>query len=137
MPLSRCHDIHKEIVLMWQRGWVRGVVHRCGMVLRTSCRLGLPRPASRDALEVKGPQRGPQQRLDRRLEEVAKAVGGRCCRLQMPLRRALGVRGTVAGHRLGSWREGGGVGMTPWCDEGGGAPPLPMHPCPPVPIRTQ
>ena len=37
-----------------------------------------------------------------RLEEVVKAVGGGYCRLQMPLRRALGVRGTVAGHRLGA-----------------------------------
>ena len=48
----------------------------------------------RDALEGKGPQR----RLDRRLEEVAQAVGGGYCRLRMPL--ALGVRGTVAGHGL-------------------------------------
>ena len=30
------------------------------------------------------PHRRPQQRLDRRLEEVAKAVGGGYCRLQMP-----------------------------------------------------
>ena len=30
-----------------------------------------------DALEGKGPQRRPQKRWDRRLEEVAKAVGGR------------------------------------------------------------
>ena len=41
---------------------------------------------TRDALEGKGPQRRPQKRLDMRLEEVAKAVGGRYCRLQMPLR---------------------------------------------------
>ena len=47
-------------------------------------------------------------RLGRRLEEVAKAVGGGYCRLQMPLTLALGVRETVAGHRLGSWRGGGG-----------------------------
>ena len=46
--------------------------------------------------------KGPQKRLDRRLEEVAKAVGGGYCRLQMPLRLALDVGGTVAGHRLGS-----------------------------------
>ena len=59
---------------------------------------------------------GAQQRFDRRLEEVAKAVGGGYCRLQMPLRLALGVRETVAGHRLGAL-EGGGV-----------PPPLPMHP---------
>ena len=75
----------------------------------------------RDALEGKGPQRRPQQRLDRRLEEVAEAVGGGYCRLQMPLRLALGVRGTVAGHRLGAL-EGGGY-----------LPPFPMHPCPPPP----
>ena len=61
----------------------------------------------RDALEAKGPQRRLQKRLDRRLEEVAKAVGGRYCRLQMPWEPALGVRGAVAGHRLGAL-EGGG-----------------------------
>ena len=60
-------------------------------------------PVPREALEGKGPRR----RLGRRLEEVAKAVGGGYCRLQMPLRLALGVRGTVAGHRPGAL-EGGG-----------------------------
>ena len=62
----------------------------------------------RDASEGKGPQRRPQRRLGRRLEEVAKAVGGGYCRLQMPLRVALGIRGTVAGHRLGALEVGGG-----------------------------
>ena len=62
----------------------------------------------RGAVEGKGPQRWSQQRLGRRLEEVAKAVGGGYCRLQMPLRLALSVRGTVAGRRLGAV-EGGGV----------------------------
>ena len=71
-----------------------------------------------DALEGKWPQRWPQKRSDRRLEEVAKAVGGGYCRLQMPLKLALAVRRTVAGHRLGALERGGG-----------GAPPLPMHPC--------
>ena len=64
----------------------------------------LQRPGSqvpRGALEGKGPQRRPQRRLGRRLEEVAEAVGGGYCRLQMPLRPALGVRGKVAGRRLG------------------------------------
>ena len=70
----------------------------------------------RDELEGKGPQRRPQRRLGRRLEEVAKAVGGGYCRLQMPLRLALGVRGTVAGHRLGALEEAGRGG-------GGGLPP--------------
>ena len=36
--------------------------------------------------------------LDRRLEGVAKAVGGGLCRLQMPLKLALAVRGTRAGR---------------------------------------
>ena len=70
-----------------------------------------PRPP-RDALEGEGPQRRPLKRLDRRLEEVAEAVRGGYCRLQMPLRRALGVRGTVAGRRLGAL-EGGGGGSCP------------------------
>ena len=67
---------------------------------------------TRDALEGEGPQRQPQRRLDRRLEEVAKAVGGGYCRLQMPLRLALGVRGTVAGRWLGAL-EGARGGTSP------------------------
>ena len=82
-----------------------GVLGKEGAEIRGhwQCRGGV----RRDALEGKGPQRRPQQRLGRRLEEVAEAVGGGYCRLQMPLRRALGVGGTVAGHRL-SARGGGG-----------------------------
>ena len=75
-------------------------------------------PPPRDALEGKGPQRLPQRRLDRRLKEVATAVGGSYCRLEVPLKLALAVRGTVARHRLGTLEGDGGV------------PPLPMHPCP-------
>ena len=60
-------------------------------------------------LEGKEPQRRPQKRLDRRLEEVAKAVGSGYCWLQMPLRLALAVRGTVAGHRLDALGAGGGT----------------------------
>ena len=78
-------------------------------------------PPPSDALEGKGPERLPQRRLKRRLEEVAKAVGGGYCRLQMSLKPALGVRGTVAGHRLDALEGGGGV-----------PPPFPMHPPPPV-----
>ena len=76
----------------------------------------------RDALEGEGHQRRPQRRLDRRLEEVAKAVGGGYCRLQMPLKLALGVRGTVAGHRLGALERGGCLPPFPmqW---GGTSPP--------------
>ena len=65
----------------------------------------LVHPEARDALEGKGPQR----RLGRRLEEVAKAVGGGYCWLQMPWRPALGVGETVAGPRLGALEGGGGT----------------------------
>ena len=63
---------------------------------------------TRDASEGKGPQRRAQQRLDRRLEGVAKAVAGGYCRLQMPLKLAPGVRETAAGHRLGALEGGKG-----------------------------
>ena len=75
--------------------------------------LNVPLPP-RDAVEGKGPQRRPQRRLDRRLEEVFKAVGGGYCRLQMPLKPALGVRETVAGHRLGALEGGRGVNLRPF-----------------------
>ena len=42
--------------------------------------LSLTPPSPRDAVEGKGPQTRPQQWLDRRLEEVAKAVVGGYCR---------------------------------------------------------
>ena len=42
------------------------------------------------------------------MEEVAEAVGGGYCRLQMPLKLALCVRGTVAGRRQGAPGGGGG-----------------------------
>ena len=45
------------------------------------------------------------------MEEVAKAVGGGYCRSQIPLKLALAVRDTVAGHRLGALKA-----------------PLPTHP---------
>ena len=48
----------------------------------------------RDVLEGKGPQRWPQRRLHRRLEEVAKAVGDGFCQLQMPLKLAPTVKET-------------------------------------------
>ena len=67
----------------------------------------------RDALEGKGPQRRPQKRLDRRLEEGTKAVGGGYCQFQMRLKLALGVRETVAG------RPGGGYPPPFQCIPGG------------------
>ena len=77
----------------------------------------------RDALEGKGPQRRAQKRLGRRLEEVAKAVGGGYGRLHLPLKPSLAVRETVAGHRLGALEGGGGGGYPPpsnACLGGGG-----------------
>ena len=51
--------------------------------------------------------------------EVAEAVGGGYCRLQMPLKLAVGIRETVAGHRLGALE--GGVTPPPFqCIYGGG-----------------
>ena len=89
------------------------------MVLCASQPLRWAAPPTRDALEGKAPQRRPQERLDRRLEEVVKAVGGGYCQLQMPLRLALGVRGTVAGHRLGALNGGRGASPPP-----SNAPPM-------------
>ena len=64
----------------------------------------------------------------RQSEEVTEAVGGGCCRLQMPLKLALDIRGTVAGHRLGALEGGGGGAyLPPFQCIPGGAPPLPMH----------
>ena len=70
----------------------------------------------RDALEGKGRQRQVQRRSDRRLEEVAKAVGGGYCRLPTLLKLAPAVSETAPGHRLGGLE--------------GLPPPLPTHPCP-------
>ena len=63
----------------------------------------------RDALEGKVPQRRPQQRLGRRLEGVAEAVGGGYCRLQMLLKLAPAVRETLVGALEGA----GGGGTSP------------------------
>ena len=80
-----------------------------------------------DALEGKGPQRRPERRFDMRLEEVAQAVGGGYCRLQMPLKLALGVRETVAGHRLGALGgKRGGRASNARRDSGRFAPRVPL-----------
>ena len=64
-------------------------------------------------------------RLDGGLKEVAQAVGGGYCRLQTPLKLALGVRGIVAGHRPCAWKRGGGGWLPPpsSASRGGGVPP--------------
>ena len=88
-----------------------------------------PEGSRRDALEGKAPRRQPQKRLDRRLEEVAQAVRGGYCRLQMPLKPARAVRGTVAGHRLGALGGGGGRKETTTRRNvtQGGLPPPPFN----------
>ena len=85
---------------------------RSGVALRLKRSSTNRREARRDAFERKGPQRWLQKRLDRRWEEVAEAVGGGYCRLQIPLKPVLGVREAAAGHRLGAL-EGGGGGASP------------------------
>ena len=99
-------------------GSCRVGVQGCAQGTASACLTGV---LPRDALEGEGSERRPQRRFDRRLQEVAKAVGGGYCRLQRPLKLAQAVRETVAGHRLGAL-EGGGV-----------PPPLPMHPWLPSP----
>ena len=84
------------------------ILHTCVAAIQLSTCLSSDKQMLRDAFEGKGPQRRPQKRLDRRLEEVAETVGGGCCRLQMPLRLALAVSGPVAGHGLGTLKEAGG-----------------------------
>ena len=66
----------------------------------------IPRPMRRDVRRNR--RGGPRRGLFPRLEEVAKAGGGGYRRLQTPLKLALGVRGTVAEHRLGALEGGGG-----------------------------
>ena len=82
----------------------RGCDHRDACTVSVASHLRPPPPPPRDAFEGEGPQRW----LGSRLEEVAKAVGGGYCRLQMPLRLAFTVRETAAGHRLGALEAGGG-----------------------------
>ena len=48
-----------------------------------------------------------QPRQTQKTEEVAEAVGGGYCRLQMPLKLALAVTETGAGHALGTLGGGG------------------------------
>ena len=66
---------------------------------------------SRGALEGKGSQRRPQNGSGRRSEEVAEAVGGGYCRLQLPLKVALAVRETVPRHRPGALEGGGPMSL--------------------------
>ena len=102
-------------------------------------------PPPKGVLEGKAPQRRPQERFNRRLQEVAKAVGGGYCWVQTPLKLALGVRETVTGHRLGALEgEGGGTSSPsdatpPLLDWGswGRLPkqPLCQRPAPPSPTE--
>ena len=66
-------------------------------------------PPPRVALEGKGPQRRSHRRLGRRLKEVAEAVGGGYCRIQMPWSLAAVRHWLSIGW--GPWRGGGGQGV--------------------------
>ena len=101
-----------------------------------------PRGTSRPALEREAPQRQPQKRLDRRLEEATKSVGGNYWRLQMPLKLALAARETLLRVGWAHWRKGGGGCLPPFrCIHASGpalavprqhtrSSPSPARPCP-------
>ena len=90
------------------RGWVAGSAQR------EVGGPGHPLTVARQSIAAIPDTRGVrvsfpnQRRLGRRLEEVAKAVGGGYCRLQMPLKPALADRETAAGRWLGGLEAGGG-----------------------------
>ena len=98
---------------LWRRA---AVALEVSVVGRGSCFLPA-KDSPTDALEGKGPERWPQNRLGRRLEGFAKAVGGGYCRLHMPVKPALGCRG--------QWL---GVGWAPWKGGGIAGQPLNHHP---------
>ena len=90
-PVNESEDQLQQLVLirMQLRELVdkKGTMQMCNNVLSNSIKVSIT--GTRGAVGRKGPRR----RLDRQLEEVAKAVGGGYCRLQMPLRLALAVTG--------------------------------------------
>ena len=73
--------------------------------------------------EGEGTSEGALEAVRQAVGAGCAAVGGGYCRLRLPLELALGVRETVAGHRLGALEKGGG----------GYLHPLPMHHPPPPP----
>ena len=106
MHPTPCTD--ESIAALPNAGW-RDVENLASAESPDACMIHMP-PASthrhQGCMRRESTSKRPQKRLDRRLEEVAKTVGSGYCQLQMPLKPALGVRGTVAGHRLGAL-EGG------------------------------
>ena len=84
-----------------------------------------PPPPPEGCIRRAGASEAAPEALGWRLEEVAEAVGGGYCRFQMPLRLALGVKRTVAAHRLSALEVEGGLPPGP----------LPIHPCLPPTVR--
>ena len=91
-----------------RRGGPRASMRGTGAQSNSIPRLKAAQARSNGCIRREGTSEPARKRLDRRLEEVAEAVGGGNCRLQMPVRLALAVRETVAGHRLGALEGGGG-----------------------------
>ena len=79
------------VVAAWQTQCVIKYVPGRGVGSRVAVHIPPPPPQGMP-LEGKGPRRWPQKRLGRWLEEVAEAVEGGYCRLQLPLRLAFAVR---------------------------------------------
>ena len=123
---SRVRRVGSGLVLGFRCAGVRAAMAGCTAAVTSTCAAWRRWGGARGQytgegggvnFRTKSNSRRPQRRLDRRLEGVAQAVGGGYCRLHMPLRLALAVRETVAGHRLGALEGGGGVPR-----------PLSMHP---------
>ena len=82
-------------------------LHRNLSVLFLCCRVAVIHD-HRYLLPTEGGRKGGGQSYNvRRLEEVAKAVGGGYCRLQTPLRLPLAVRDRAARPSAGCSNRGG------------------------------
>ena len=94
-----------------------------------------PRSASpRDAVQGKRTSEAAPEGVG---QAVGGAVGGGYCRLQMPLKLAFGVRGTVAGYRLGAVDQGEGPLPPPLSNASLGSPANPAAAPPTIASRAE
>ena len=84
---------------MW--GGAGGLLPQGSIVLPLASASGMGMAWGLGCIRREGTSEVAPEAVRRRLKEIAKAVGGSYCRLQMPLKLALAVRGSVAGHRYG------------------------------------